>query len=84
MDVDGAAAANAAYDFALAVARQRGNRRATRQLEAIGLAPHLTAKQFAADRLGGSYAMGADQSLSLSVIGTLVRRVPADSARVGR
>ncbi|HJY02042.1 MAG TPA: alpha/beta hydrolase, partial [Streptosporangiaceae bacterium] len=27
MDVDGAAAANAAYDFALAAARQRGNRR---------------------------------------------------------
>ena len=47
MDVDGAAAANAAYDFALAAARQRGNRRATRQLEAIGPPPHLNAKQFA-------------------------------------
>jgi pimeloyl-ACP methyl ester carboxylesterase len=36
MDIDGAAAGTAAYDFALAAARQRGSRRATRQLQAIG------------------------------------------------
>ena len=36
MDIDGAAAGAGAYDFAVAAARQRGNRRATRQLEAIG------------------------------------------------
>ena len=46
MDIDGAAAANGAYQFALRTARQRGNRRATRQLEAIGPPPHLTSKQF--------------------------------------
>ena len=39
MDVDGAAAGIAAYDFALGTARQRGHRRATRQLEAIGPPP---------------------------------------------
>jgi pimeloyl-ACP methyl ester carboxylesterase len=47
MDIDGAAAGNNAYEFALAAARQRGNRRATRQLKAIGPPPHLTTKQFA-------------------------------------
>jgi pimeloyl-ACP methyl ester carboxylesterase len=46
MDIDGAAAGTCAYDFALAAARQRGHRRATRQLEAIGPPPHLTSKQF--------------------------------------
>jgi len=47
MDIDGAAAGTCAYDFALAAARQRGNQRATRQLEAIGPPPHLKPKQFA-------------------------------------
>ena len=47
MDIDGAAAGTGAYDFALRTARQRGNRRATRQLEAIGPPPHLSSKQFA-------------------------------------
>ena len=46
MDIDGAAAGSSAYDFALAAARQRGHRRATRQLEAIGPPPHLRSKQF--------------------------------------
>ena len=46
MDIDGPAAANGAYQFALRTARQRGNRRATRQLETIGPPPHLTSKQF--------------------------------------
>jgi pimeloyl-ACP methyl ester carboxylesterase len=45
-DVDGAAAAHHAYSFALAAARERGNRRAIRQLTTIGPPPHLTAKQF--------------------------------------
>ena len=36
MDIDGVAAGHSAYDFALANARQRGNRRAIRQLEAVG------------------------------------------------
>ena len=38
---------NRRVSVALAAARQRGNRRATRQLEAIGPPPHLNAKQFA-------------------------------------
>jgi pimeloyl-ACP methyl ester carboxylesterase len=45
-DIDGVAAGNSAYDFALSTARQRGNKRAIRQLEAIGSPPHLDAKQF--------------------------------------
>jgi len=45
-DIDGVAAGHSAYDFALATARQRGNTRAIRQLEAIGPPPHLDAKQF--------------------------------------
>jgi pimeloyl-ACP methyl ester carboxylesterase len=46
MDIDGVAAGNGAYDFALSEARQRGNRRAIRQLESIGPPPHLALKQF--------------------------------------
>jgi pimeloyl-ACP methyl ester carboxylesterase len=45
-DIDGEAAGNSAYDFALSTARQRSNTRATRQLEAIGPPPHLDVKQF--------------------------------------
>jgi pimeloyl-ACP methyl ester carboxylesterase len=45
-DIDGVAAGNSAYDFALGTARRRGNKRATRQLEAIGPPPHLDAKHF--------------------------------------
>jgi pimeloyl-ACP methyl ester carboxylesterase len=46
-DVDGVAAGKSAYDFALETARQRGKKRAVRQLEKIGPPPHLTVKQFA-------------------------------------
>jgi pimeloyl-ACP methyl ester carboxylesterase len=45
-DIDGAAAGSSAYDFALETARERANKRAIRQLEAIGPPPHLNAKQF--------------------------------------
>jgi pimeloyl-ACP methyl ester carboxylesterase len=45
MDIDGPAIENNAYEFALAAARSRNNRRAIRQLEAIGPPPHLRAKQ---------------------------------------
>jgi pimeloyl-ACP methyl ester carboxylesterase len=47
MDIDIPAAEKNTYDFVLAAARQRGSRRAVRQLEAIGPPPHLEAKQFA-------------------------------------
>jgi pimeloyl-ACP methyl ester carboxylesterase len=46
MDIDMPAAEDNAYAFALDAARRRGNRRAIRQLEAIGPPPHTTAKQF--------------------------------------
>jgi pimeloyl-ACP methyl ester carboxylesterase len=46
MDIDIPAAENNAYAFAVDAARQRGNRRAIRQLEAIGPPPHTTVKQF--------------------------------------
>jgi len=45
-DIDGVAAGTSAYEFALGTARNRGNRRAIRQLEAIGPPPHLDAKRF--------------------------------------
>jgi pimeloyl-ACP methyl ester carboxylesterase len=46
MDVDIPAAEDNAYDFALRTARERGNRRAIRQLEAIGPPPHTDFKRF--------------------------------------
>jgi proline iminopeptidase len=46
MDIDGAAIGENTYEFALGAARASGNRKAIRQLEAIGPPPHLTAKQF--------------------------------------
>jgi len=92
MDVDGAAAANAAYDFALAAARQRGNRRATRQLEAIGPPPHLNAKQFAtrvrwATNFGGVTTSETYATLARGLIASLVRSPdysPADIVRTVR
>jgi pimeloyl-ACP methyl ester carboxylesterase len=47
MDIDIPLAEDRTYDFVLSTARQRGNRRAIRQLEKIGPPPHLGAKQFA-------------------------------------
>jgi pimeloyl-ACP methyl ester carboxylesterase len=46
MDIDIPAAEDNAYAFALDAARRHGNRRAIRQLEAIGPPPHATMKQF--------------------------------------
>jgi pimeloyl-ACP methyl ester carboxylesterase len=46
MDIDVHTAENNAYAFALDAARQRGRRRAIRQLEAIGPPPHTTMRQF--------------------------------------
>jgi pimeloyl-ACP methyl ester carboxylesterase len=47
MDVDGAAAGRSAYEFVLTTAQARKNRRAIRQLEAIGPPPHLEPEKFA-------------------------------------
>jgi pimeloyl-ACP methyl ester carboxylesterase len=46
MDIDVPMAEDNAYAFALGAARQRGHRRAIRQLEAIGPPPHTTMRQF--------------------------------------
>src|SRR3954469_6449447 len=46
MDIDMPAAEGHAYTFALDAARHRRNRRAIRQLEALGHPPHTQAKQF--------------------------------------
>ena len=46
MDIDMPMAEDHGYAFALDTARQRGRRRAIRQLEAIGPPPHTTMRQF--------------------------------------
>ena len=78
MDIDGAAAGNNAYDFALAAARQRRNRHATRQLEAIGPPPHLTTKQFAtrvrwATNFGGVTTGATYTTLARELLTSLLR-----------
>ena len=47
MDIDGPAAEKNAYQFSLATAQARNNRKAVRQLQAIGPPPHLEARAFA-------------------------------------
>jgi pimeloyl-ACP methyl ester carboxylesterase len=89
MDVDGAAAGNGAYDFALAAARQRGNRRATRQLEAIGPPPHLIAKQFAtrvrwATNFGGVTTGESYATLARGLMTSLIRSPDYSAADVLR
>ena len=46
MDIDMPFAEDHMYDFVLGTARQRGNRRAIRQLEAIGRPPHVDVTRF--------------------------------------
>jgi pimeloyl-ACP methyl ester carboxylesterase len=89
MDVDGAAAGNGAYDFALAAARQRGNRRAVRQLETIGPPPHLTSKQFAtrvrwATNFGGVTTGETYATLARGLITSLMRSPDYSAADIIR
>ena len=89
MDVDGAAAGIAAYDFALGTARQRGHRRATRQLEAIGPPPHLRSKQFAtrvrwATNFGGVTIGETYATLARGLLASLVRSPDYSAADVIR
>jgi proline iminopeptidase len=92
MDIDGPAIEDNAYRFALATARSRNNRRAIRQLEAIGPPPHLRPEQFATRarwdmnfggvRVGHTYA-----SLTRNLVLSLVRSpdyTPADIVRTIR
>jgi pimeloyl-ACP methyl ester carboxylesterase len=89
MDIDGAAAGNAAYDFALGAARRRGNRRAIRQLEAIGPPPHLYGKQFAtrvrwAANFGGVTTGQTYATLSRGLVASLVRSPDYSAADIIR
>ena len=89
MDVDGVAAGNSAYDFALDSARQQGNKRAIRQLEAIGLPPHLDVKQFGTRVRWASNFGGVTHDLSYgavvrSLLASLVRSSDYSAADVLR
>jgi pimeloyl-ACP methyl ester carboxylesterase len=78
MDIDGEAAATCAYDFALATANARGNKRAARRLKAIGPPPHLTAKQFStrvrwASTFGGVTTHETYGSMARGLVASLLR-----------
>jgi pimeloyl-ACP methyl ester carboxylesterase len=87
-DIDGAAAAKCAYDFALGTAHQRGNRRAIRQLEAIGPPPHLSSKQFSTRARWASNFGGVTSNETYgSLVSSLVRSPdysPGDVVRTVR
>jgi pimeloyl-ACP methyl ester carboxylesterase len=78
MDVDIPFAENHTYNFVLNTARKRGNRRAIRQLERIGLPPHLDAKRFstrarwAAD-FGGVTVNATFGTMLRTLVGSLLR-----------
>ncbi len=89
MDIDGAAASSSAYDFALAAARQRGHRRATRQLEAIGPPPHLRSKQFTtrvrwATNFGGVTTGESYATLARGLVASLLRSPDYSAADIIR
>jgi len=92
MDIDGAAAEKNAYQFALTAARARKNRRAVRQLEAIGPPPHLGSKEFAtrarwAANFGGVRGGQTYNSMFRSLLYSLLRSRDyslADTARTFR
>jgi pimeloyl-ACP methyl ester carboxylesterase len=78
MDIDIPLADNHTYDFVLSTARQRGNRRAIRQLEKIGPPPHLDAKKFStrarwAANFGGVTANANFNTLLRALTGSLLR-----------
>lgn len=84
-DIDGVAAGNCAYEFALNTARQRGNKRAIHQLESIGRPPHLNTKQFGtrvrwASNFGG---VTHNETYSALVRGMLVSLLRSSDYSVG-
>jgi pimeloyl-ACP methyl ester carboxylesterase len=92
MDIDGPAAERNAYEFALTTARARKNRRAIRQLEAIGPPPHLepgqlmTRARWATD-FGGVRAGHTFNSMNRNLLVSLLRSPdysPADAVRAIR
>jgi len=89
MDIDTPTAENKAYAFALDAARRRGNRRAARQLEAIGPPPHKTVKQFTTRarwvaNFGGVTAGANFNSLFRALLVSLVRSPDYPAADVIR
>jgi pimeloyl-ACP methyl ester carboxylesterase len=78
MDIDGAAAESNAYQFALATAQARHNRKAARQLQAIGPPPHLEPKAFAtrarwAANFGGVRTGHTYNSIGRGLLASLLR-----------
>jgi pimeloyl-ACP methyl ester carboxylesterase len=78
MDIDGPAAENSAYQFALATAHAGNNRRAIRQLDAIGPPPHLEPRQFAtrarwATNFGGVRTGHTHNSMARGLLVSLLR-----------
>ena len=78
MDIDGVAAANGAYRFALDSAHRLSNKRAIRRLEAIGPPPHLDVKQFGtrvrwASNFGGVTHDQSYGAVVRSLLSSLVR-----------
>ena len=78
MDIDIPTAETHTYDFALTTARQRGNRRAIRQLQAIGPPPHLDVKRFTTRarwtaNFGGVQSGASFTSVLRDLLASLVR-----------
>jgi pimeloyl-ACP methyl ester carboxylesterase len=78
MDIDGPAAEKNAYQFALTTAHARNNRRAIRQLEAIGPPPHLEPAKFTtrarwAASFGGVRTRHTYNSIGRGVLASLLR-----------
>lgn len=78
MDIDIPLAERHTYTWVLAVARERGNRRAIRQLEKIGPPPHLDTKQFTtrarwASNFGGVTAGATFNSAGRTLAASLLR-----------
>ena len=78
MDIDIPAAETHTYKFVLTAARQRGNRRAIRQLEAIGPPPHIRVKEFTtrarwAANLGGVASGATFTSMFRDLLASLIR-----------
>lgn len=89
MDIDMPAAENNAYAFALDAARQRGNRRAMRQLAALGPPPHVEVKQFTtrarwAANFGGVTTNAGYNSLLRALLVSLIRSPDYSAADIVR
>jgi pimeloyl-ACP methyl ester carboxylesterase len=89
IEIDGTSGATAAYDFALGVAHERGNRRALGQLQAIGSPPHLVGSQFSTRarwvmNFGGVTTSETYASLGRELLASLVRSPDYSAADIVR